>query len=992
MASFSAAQDFQTTRNSAGVWTYGYCESGGSGYALVPFDNSEQGSGSTTSAIVWSKTGYNISGTPSAWRNLGSQALYGVGPGQLSIHPGPRPNGDFAIVRFTAPTTSTYTIRGQFFAGDTGQMDGRVVLKGDFDHPLQYFPVTTDGSLLDLPPMNLAAGDSVDFMVGNNGDFSCGNTPLEISIHDSPAGPERIAVVLSGGGSRGDFQLGALTALYEAGIRPDIVCSTSVGSLNALMLTQGEEGLDQLRKIWFGLRRNDHMWQFEDWWQDVNPELRKAVIGAMLGDNSPSGGEQWSVATGALAGGGIGAAFGPPGILIGALAGAAVTGMIQNITADAMRDFLLVLSSKARALLNLNPIRSLMSEHFDPAKLAQFIESGRKLRMATVGLESGELCYVTETGDLVRRNGLQRIASGVSILEGAMASSSIAAVFPPVNLAGDAWVDGGHRENVPLRAAIQAGATRIYVVCSGPIDRWSSVNRTADSLFDKPPPTDYESRKILDIANRALLEIHLDEMESDDVYPVIDNSMLPITVIAPEFPSHDIVTIDSELVRVNYDYGYRTALDAIGNAPAVAKEHSTRIALNQGRASRLRKLMWRGIGVPPSAEIATLTRDANAAMEARSALGARNTGTGSGHAFSQGYDMLPSELMLPDQSITSPDGRFMLIFQTDGHLVIYRASEGNAFAEAIWATGVYGFTPGVCVMQRDGNLVVYDADLAPRWSSGTFGNPDIALRLQIDGNLVLHRDDKIIWQSQPPVPDHTPVVRVVNVVNTSPNAVTVRFYNVEDGPMWATLPDGEKTIPSGSSIAWSLPPDFLEVKLTFDGRQPKNAIAGETVTYSSGDRVRILNQSPRAISVRIYKETDVLLRLATLPGGDLTLAAGDEAVWEMPQDVDKAAVVLNSRQTELAIRGSVIIYAQDDRILVRNLSADAIPARFYKVDDTLRWVTLPGGDITVSGNGESFFTVPNDLVTLQVVLSSQRLIADIGAVLNFNADGSVTQG
>ncbi len=50
------------------------------------------------------------------------------------------------------------------------------------------------------------------------------------------------AIVLSGGGSRGDFQLGAITALYEAGIRPDIICATSVGALNALMLTQGESG------------------------------------------------------------------------------------------------------------------------------------------------------------------------------------------------------------------------------------------------------------------------------------------------------------------------------------------------------------------------------------------------------------------------------------------------------------------------------------------------------------------------------------------------------------------------------------------------------------------------------------------------------------------------------------------------------------------------------------------------------------------------------
>lgn len=799
------------------------------------------------------------------------------------------------------------------------------------------------------------------------------------------------AIVLSGGGSRGDFQLGALTALYEAGIRPDIICGTSVGALNALMLTQGESGLEDLRKIWFGLRRNDHMWLFEDWWQDVHPELRKAIIGAMLGDNSPTGGEPWSVASGTLAGASIGAAFGPLGILTGALVGAAVTGTIQNVTADAMKGLLLVLDSKARALLNLNPIRTIMSMRFDAAKLAQFIGSGKKLRLATVGLESGELCYVTETGDLLRRDGVQMIASGISILEAAMASSAIAAIFPPVNFANDAWVDGGHRENVPLRAAIQAGATRIYVVCSGPIDPWSAINRTQDARFDQPPPTDFESRKILDIANRALLEIHLDEMEADDVYPVIDNSNLLITLIAPEYPSHDIVTIDPELIRVNYDYGYRSAWDALNNASSVVHDHSTRIALNHGRASRLRKVTWRGIGVPWAAEINSLMTGASAAMDARSAQGARNAGPGAGHAFSQGHDMLPGELMLPDQSITSPDGRFMLMYQTDGHLVIYRASGGNPFAEATWGSGIFGFSPGVCVMQRDGNLVVYDADLVPRWASGTNGNPDIALRLQIDGNLVLHRGEQVIWQTGAPVPDTTPVVRIVTILNTSPANVTVRFYHVNDGVMLATLPDGIQTIPSGSSIAWPLPSGFQEVKVTFNGRNARTVIAGETVTFAIDERVRVLNQSPRSITVRIYRDTDVL-RIVALPGGDTSVPAGGEMIWQMPEDIERALVIMNNRKEEMAIRGSVLTYAQDDRIAVRNLSNSPVQARFYHKDDRIRWVTLPGGDISISGNGMSFFTVPTNMTTVQLLLANQRINVDSGEVVNFNSDGSITRG
>src|SRR5690349_21450638 len=48
------------------------------------------------------------------------------------------------------------------------------------------------------------------------------------------------ALSLSGGGARGSFQLGALTALYDVyGFRPDVIAGTSVGSVNGIMLAQG---------------------------------------------------------------------------------------------------------------------------------------------------------------------------------------------------------------------------------------------------------------------------------------------------------------------------------------------------------------------------------------------------------------------------------------------------------------------------------------------------------------------------------------------------------------------------------------------------------------------------------------------------------------------------------------------------------------------------------------------------------------------------------
>lgn len=45
-----------------------------------------------------------------------------------------------------------------------------------------------------------------------------------------------IAFVLSGGGNRGALEAGALLALFEQGIRPDMLVGSSVGALNAAFI------------------------------------------------------------------------------------------------------------------------------------------------------------------------------------------------------------------------------------------------------------------------------------------------------------------------------------------------------------------------------------------------------------------------------------------------------------------------------------------------------------------------------------------------------------------------------------------------------------------------------------------------------------------------------------------------------------------------------------------------------------------------------------
>lgn len=67
------------------------------------------------------------------------------------------------------------------------------------------------------------------------------------------------AIVLSGGGNRGAMEVGALRAIFEEGISPDLIVGTSVGAFNGAYIAGHPtlEGVSGLERIWYGLRRPD---------------------------------------------------------------------------------------------------------------------------------------------------------------------------------------------------------------------------------------------------------------------------------------------------------------------------------------------------------------------------------------------------------------------------------------------------------------------------------------------------------------------------------------------------------------------------------------------------------------------------------------------------------------------------------------------------------------------------------------------------------------
>ncbi len=62
------------------------------------------------------------------------------------------------------------------------------------------------------------------------------------------------ALILSGGGARGAYQVGVWQRLQELGWQPDLICGTSIGSVNGTLIGMGWDA-DRLRTFWESLQR-----------------------------------------------------------------------------------------------------------------------------------------------------------------------------------------------------------------------------------------------------------------------------------------------------------------------------------------------------------------------------------------------------------------------------------------------------------------------------------------------------------------------------------------------------------------------------------------------------------------------------------------------------------------------------------------------------------------------------------------------------------------
>jgi NTE family protein len=236
--------------------------------------------------------------------------------------------------------------------------------------------------------------------------------------------PPRTALVLSGGGARGAYQVGVLRGLAELGFMPtakgrlDVLVGASAGSINAAALAAYadafDEGLSRLERVWREIRPTD---VFRT---DVGSLGR---IGARWA---------WDLSFGG------------------------VTGRVG-----------------AKSLLDTSPLRALLAERVPFVRIAQNVRSGALGALALIATDlftaNGVVFLHAPPGTPSwsrRRWRIEQTRIGVDHL---MASSAIPIFFPPVEIDGAYFGDGSIRNTAPLSPAINLGAERIVAIgVSGP--------------------------------------------------------------------------------------------------------------------------------------------------------------------------------------------------------------------------------------------------------------------------------------------------------------------------------------------------------------------------------------------------------------------------------------------------------------------------------------------------------------------------------------------
>jgi predicted acylesterase/phospholipase RssA len=183
------------------------------------------------------------------------------------------------------------------------------------------------------------------------------------------------ALVLSGGGAKGCFEVGAVKYLWSQGWRPDIICGVSVGAVNAVKLAENaDDTVDELITQWRTFSSTPN----RIFYRNLYVDFISAMVDRLAGKAGDAG---IGAAIGYFLGGGL------PGAVAGLFAGKEASqldrGLVRliNITLNLFH-----------SLHCMQPLRNLLATQIRPERLAA---SGVRLRLGITDVQSGQFFTVS---------------------------------------------------------------------------------------------------------------------------------------------------------------------------------------------------------------------------------------------------------------------------------------------------------------------------------------------------------------------------------------------------------------------------------------------------------------------------------------------------------------------------------------------------------------------------------------------------------------------
>jgi NTE family protein len=241
---------------------------------------------------------------------------------------------------------------------------------------------------------------------------------------------ECIALVLQGGGALGAYQAGVYEALAEAGIHPDWVAGISIGAINGALIAGNPPAkrVDRLRAFWEGVTTG---WSWSDWPRAPKGDAARGWLHQLYAG--------YALVAGAP--GFFTLRYPPPWLHPPGTA-------------------------NATGLYDTSPLKATLERFVDFDRLNA---GDTRLSVGTVNVRSGNFVYFDTKTDTIGPHHI-------------MASGALPPGFPPIEIEGEHYWDGGLVSNTPLQWVVES-QPRLDTLAFQ-VDLWSARGELPRSLAE----------------------------------------------------------------------------------------------------------------------------------------------------------------------------------------------------------------------------------------------------------------------------------------------------------------------------------------------------------------------------------------------------------------------------------------------------------------------------------------------------------------------------